>query len=169
MARSDDQSLLVPSVWDRLADEETDISKDTAHRNYQTVSELKKSVIEDLEALLNTRQEAFDDIPPGNNELQNSLWTYGLPDLSIYNPHNQRDRIHIKRTLERTIKNFEPRLRSFQITILDLDDYEQTLKFRIKAVLRLHPAPQSVVFDGTLQLAIQKYKLIEGKEKSEDA
>ena len=58
MAKSrvrDDQPL-VPSVFDRLLDDEPDNSRETAASRRQVLRELKQSVGRDLENLLNTRQ-----------------------------------------------------------------------------------------------------------------
>jgi len=67
------------------------------------IRELKRAVARDLEALLNTRQEALDEVPESLEEVRRSLVTYGLPDFSAASLQSLRDRTRIRRALEDTI------------------------------------------------------------------
>jgi type VI secretion system protein ImpF len=113
-------------------------------------------VTRDLEALLNTRRERFEDLPPEFTEARQSLVNYGLPDFSALSLQSLEDRNRIRRVLEQTIALFEPRLTRVRVTLEAPRAHEQTLRFRIDAMLRVEPAPEPVTFDATL-LNTQEY------------
>ena len=73
---------IVPSILDRLLDDEPEVSREPLPNRFQNLSQLKKAVARDLEALLNTRQEILEELPPEFTEVSRSLITYGLPDFS---------------------------------------------------------------------------------------
>jgi len=124
-----------------------------------TLSSLKASVSRDIEALLNTRREQLDELPPVFKELQSSLLNYGLPDFSAMSLMNPKDRKHIRRAIEQTILTFEPRLKSVEVTVLSPTGLEQALNFRIDALLQVEPDPEPVRFDAVLQLSTAKYEV----------
>jgi type VI secretion system protein ImpF len=56
MAADRHQSEILPSILDRLIDDEPDNSEESLSRRFQDVSELRQAVARDLEAMLNTRR-----------------------------------------------------------------------------------------------------------------
>jgi type VI secretion system protein ImpF len=124
---------------------------------------LKRSVSRDLEAMLNTRQEALDEIPAEFAEVSRSLLTYGLPDFTSYSLMGTHDRARIRRQLEETIAVFEPRLERVRVTLEPPREHDRALRFRVDAYLRVEPAPEPVVFDTVLQLHTQEY-VVQGQD-----
>lgn len=124
-----------------------------------TLSELRKSVSRDLEALLNTRRELLEELRPEFKELQNSLLNYGLPDFTAMSLLSPKDRKKVRRIVEQTITTFEPRLRSVEVTVEAAQGYTQALHFRIEALLDIDPNPEPVTFDAVLQLSTAKYNV----------
>ena len=57
MARIDSDVNIVPSILDRLLDDEPEISTEPATSRVKGFRSLERSVARDLEALLNSRQE----------------------------------------------------------------------------------------------------------------
>ena len=53
----------VPSILDRLLDDEPQELWEPLPNRFQNLSQLKKAVARDLEALLNTRQEILEELP----------------------------------------------------------------------------------------------------------
>lgn len=155
MARPETQHILMPSILDRLIDPE---SRGTIDQPWYTVHQMMESVRRDLDELLNTRethQGLCDDYP----EIQNSMITYGLPDLTSLRAETPAERAEIGRALEATIARFEPRLRAIRAVLLDADDTKQrTVRYRIEARLCVDPAPD-VAFDATLELATGRYSV----------
>jgi type VI secretion system protein ImpF len=152
MARADELNI-VPSILDRLLDE----GPEPLHSRFQTLSQLKQAVARDLEALLNTRQEALEELPAEFIEVRRSLLVYGLPDFTMLNPHSLNDRNQIRRALEQAITTFETRLSQVHVTLEPPRLHDRTLRFRVDAVLRVEPAPEPVTFDTLLRLNTQEY------------
>jgi len=124
-----------------------------------SLRELKKSVSRDIESLLNTRRELFEELPPAYKELNRSLLCYGLPDFTAVNLMNPKERKRIQRILEQTVSTFEPRMKTVTVTVLQPTGLDQALHFRIEALLLVDPHPESVAFDAVLQSSPAKYNV----------
>lgn len=153
MAKSrvhDDQSL-IPSVFDRLLDDEPNISRETAHSRRQVLRQLKQSVGRDLENLLNTRQ-CWGEWPESLEELPESLVNYGIPDFTGMNMSIPSERERLRGIIERVILRFEPRFKSVRVQLLkNTEAFDRTLQFRIEGMLHVEPAPEPVIFDSQLE------------------
>jgi type VI secretion system protein ImpF len=150
-------------VLDRLLDDEPGVAREPLSSRLQDLRRVKQAVIRDLEALLNTRQEALDELSPEFTEARRSLLTYGLPDFTTFTLLSLTDRNRIRRVLEQAIATFEPRLDRVRVTLDPPRPYEQLLRFRIEAWLRVEPAPEPVAFDAMLQLSTQEYT-VQGRD-----
>ena len=84
MNPSNAKSSLLPSIIDRLIEPRGEEVTDTRMRG-QTVRELEESVRRDLQELLNTRRSATEGCPD-DTELSRSLLTFGLPELTAFDP-----------------------------------------------------------------------------------
>ena len=157
MARPAHEPHLLPSLLDRLLDDRPGVTSEPVANRAQNLRALKSSVARDLEALLNTRQEALDALPEGFAELHRSLLTYGLPDFTSFNLGATDDRQRVRRCLEETVTTFEPRLARVRVAIEPTRPHERVLRFRIDAMLRTDPSPEPVMFDMVLQLNTQAY------------
>jgi type VI secretion system protein ImpF len=157
MARAGNDVSLVPSILDRLLDEQPGVSREPLEKRQQSVRELEMAVARDLEALLNTRQEAFEDLPAEYQEVNRSLLTYGLPDFTSCSLAIEEDRMRVLRSVERTIAKFEPRLQRVRVQLETPRNHDRGLRFRIDALLRVDPSPEPVTFDAVLQLTTQQY------------
>lgn len=157
MQRVDQRTSLQPSILDRLLDDAPDVSREPLPDRFQNLRQLKRAVTRDLEALLNTRQEVWEELPSEFTELHRSLLVYGLPDftpLSLLNPHDSN---RIRRAVEQAIALFEPRLNRVRVTLQAPREHEPALRFHIEAFLRVEPAPEPVNFDAVLQLHTKEY------------
>src|SRR5262245_29545673 len=74
--------LLLPSVLDRLLDDNPAAGRDPPRGRDQVLKEMKESVRRDLENLLNTRRRLLT-WPPAMKELNRSLANYGVPDFTV--------------------------------------------------------------------------------------
>lgn len=147
----------MPSILDRLVDNEPKTTHEPTDRRLQSVRELERVVARDLEALLNTRQEALEELPPEFTEVNRSLVTYGLPDFTAMTMLSQPDRNRIRRAVERAIATFEPRLDRVRVTLETPRAHERGVRFRIDALLKVEPASEPITFDAVLQLNTQEY------------
>lgn len=156
MPSADNDYDLLPSILDRLLDDDPRASHEPPATRFYSLGELKQAVVRDLEALLNTRQEALQELPPEFVEVRQSLLVYGLPDFTTLSLANFQDRSRIRRALEHVIATFEPRLERVRVSIEDPRHLDQALRFRVEAMLRMEPSPVAVTFDAAL-LKTQEY------------
>lgn len=138
---------------------------------YADIGQLKWSVKENLEWLLNTRR-VTDDVPLGLKEINRSLAVYGLPDFAQFNPGSEIDRARICEMLKTTIELFEPRLDNVKVMVAEENTEQsndsakkpklkETVTFQITALLKVEPLPEQVRFDTLLQLHSGTYRVEE--------
>lgn len=161
--RVDNEISLLPSVLDRLLDDEPGARREPLPRRAQNLRQLKKAVTRDLEALLNTRQEMLRELPAEFTALSRSILTYGLPDFTAFGLLNTHDRNRIRRVLEQAVATYEPRLARVRVTLEPPREYDRSMRFRIEALLRVEPAPEPVTFDAMLQLSTHEYT-VQGRD-----
>ena len=121
------------------------------------LQDIRRSVSEDLENLLNTRSEGARLIPETFKECRASSLTYGILDFSSYSVLSPHDRDRIRRSLEQTIALHEGRLSRVRVTLEPQRDADRALRFRVDALLDLGEDNEKVQFDAVLQLNTQTY------------
>ena len=94
MARIRQDQPLVPSVLDRLLDDDPDNHKEVERPRTTVLREIKQSIRRDLENLLNTRLRCVP-FPQELEELERSLVNYGIPDFTqaAMGARSSRDRM----------------------------------------------------------------------------
>lgn len=152
--------LVTLSVLDRLVDTDPRNAREAPLTRAESVRRLRAAVRRDLEWLLNSRRVAAAP-DPALIELNQSLYVYGLPDISSIHLADLNEQARLLAAIERTIQIFEPRLRDVRVTPM-LDDSKkaiQRLDFRIDALLDMDPAPEHITFDTTLDAVSQNYRV----------
>ena len=157
MTKVDNDVNIVPSLLDRLLDDDPEVSKEPVTSRIQDLRAYEGAVARDLEALLNSRHEILEELPSEFVEVNRSLVTYGLPDLTSLSLLSQDDRNRIRRAVEQAITVFEPRLLRVRVALEAPRERDRGLHFRIDALLRVDPTPEPVTFDAVLQLNTQQY------------
>jgi type VI secretion system protein ImpF len=151
MAKIRPEQPLLPSVLDRLLDDEPEVKREPPRNHSQLLRDLKQAVRRDLENLLNTRRRCLSG-PPGLKELKRSLVNYGIQDFTGSYMGSAKDRQELCRVLQGVIRQFEPRFKSVEVQLLtNAEPLDRTLRFRIDALLYADPAPEPVVFDSMLE------------------
>lgn len=151
MSRIDKKKNLRPSIIDRLIDDEPHLEVEAEKQRHQQIRELRNSVRRDLENLLNTRYRLVEP-PLIYPQLENSLLNYGLPDLATVNIIDVDKKKEFTRSLEKILRDYEPRFKSVKVTYLDnKDSIDRAVRFRVNATLYADPAPEVVVFDSVLE------------------
>ncbi|MEW6730066.1 MAG: type VI secretion system baseplate subunit TssE [Acidobacteriota bacterium] len=161
MARFDNEIRIIASVLDRLIDYEPELSHEPLLARAKSLRQLKQSVRRDLEWLLNTRQTPIE-LAPELQEVNRSLFVYGLPDFTNLSVKNPEEVEQMRREIARAIEIFEPRLQDIQVTLEPLYELEHALHFRIDGQLKIEPAPEPVTFDTILRLDSGRY-VVEGE------
>src|SRR5207253_8429781 len=157
MTKVDNDVNIVPSLLDRLLDDDPEVSKEPVTSRIQDLRAYEGAVARDLEALLNSRHETLQELPSEFVEVNRSLVTYGLPDLTSLSLLSQDDRNRIRRAVEQAITVFEPRLLRVRVALEAPRERDRGLHFRIDALLRVDLTPEPVTFDAVLQLNTQQY------------
>jgi type VI secretion system protein ImpF len=142
------------SILDRLIDLEPGSEVENPPSRAQSVRQLKSAVRRDLEWLLNTRRTP--EIPEDRLELETvkqSLYVYGIPDLSSLTMANSADRNLLKRVVTDAIKIFENRLSQIRVDLVDPSSTNSSgVRLRIDAMLRMDPVPEPISFDTVIDL-----------------
>jgi type VI secretion system protein ImpF len=141
-----DQQTLQTSILDRLIDEEPEISREPAQYRTFTIGQVRAAVTRDLENLLNTRRNI--QVPPvAFEQLNNSLFVYGVRDYTAQNPRSPAAKQQLRLDIEQTLMRFEPRLRNVTVQVESAAASERNLRFRISALLVADPVTEPVTFD----------------------
>jgi type VI secretion system protein ImpF len=117
--------------------------------SWEQSREYKLSLCRDLAALLNTRR-AEQDFDPAYTEATNSVLSFGIADFTSYNLKSGVEQDEVRRSIERAIRQFEPRLARVSVSMEELDPVRPVLQFQIDALLRLGPSDEPVMFDVVL-------------------
>lgn len=153
-----DQALK-PSIMDRLTDHDPDSRRESARSRSQVVRQLKLTVREDLENLLNTRVRCIP-WPPALKELKQSLVNYGIPDLTGASLGTNKEREEFCRIIQGVIGQFDRRLKKLTVRLGDQSDaLDRAIRFTIDAVLQAEPTPERIVFDSKLEIATGTFEV----------
>ena len=146
-------------VLDRLIDTDPDTRSEPPLSWAQSVRELKRALRRDLEWLLNTRRTP-EPAPEGFPELQHSVYSYGLPDITSLAAESVAARDWLRRPVEETVALFEPRLSGVRVAV-DTAEQEgrRELRFIIDGLLRMEPNPEQVVFDTVLEVTSATFEV----------
>lgn len=136
-----------PCLLDRLTDDDPGSTQEGRDKRVMSMSQIRRSVLRDLEWLFNTSarwsEEDLRDFP----QVYSSVINYGVPDLcgltsSSVNP------IEIERAVERSIRNFEPRILSNTLSVIADADEDQVgtnaVRFEIRGMLWAQPLPEQM-------------------------
>ena len=144
------------SLLDRLIDLEPGVSHEPVRNRLTGFRELMALVRRDIENLLNTKN--FASLTNSQyKELQNSLFSYGLPDFTAQNPKASSVRDQLRQEVEKAIKRFEPRLTNVVVVDEASAQEERSLGFKITGLLMADPAPEPVAFDTHFDLNRGRY------------
>jgi type VI secretion system protein ImpF len=159
MAQWEPERTVTQSVLERLIDRDPSSGAEPAPTRSQSVRLLKASLRRDLEWLLNARRTP-EAVGREFQELEQSLYNYGVPDLTAINRESSRDRARLARIIEQTLNTFEPRLKKVKVIQLEANGgATHMLRFQIEGLLDMDPAPELISFDTVLQLSSGEYQV----------
>ncbi len=134
------------SILDRLIDHEPGLSREPVQYCLVSIGQIKASVVRDLENLLNTRRQILI-LPVEYSQVNDSLFVYGLQDFTSKNPGSPFVKQQLRQDIEKTISQFEPRLKNVSVHLETTAQNKRTLRFRIKGMLVIEPVAEPVTFD----------------------
>lgn len=159
MAGASKERAALPSVLDRLIDETPQSSAEQPMSVRQMGDALKDAVRRDLENLLNRRQRPLN-LPDGLEDLEASSYEYGIPDFSGANLSSKQKRRRYLRVIEDLIRRHEPRFSAVKVVpVEEPGSGQRTLHFRIEAILRTEPAPESVLYDSHCDVVTRSFEI----------
>jgi len=139
---------IVPSVLDRLLDDDPEQSQERPRTPAQEIRDLRDSVMRDVGNILNTRRR-WPAPDPALGELTPSLADYGIPDFTGADLSGPRALEEFREAMETALRRYEPRFKTVRVEVQrGGDEGDRTLRFRIDALLHADPAPESIVFDS---------------------
>jgi len=142
---------IVPSMLDRLLDDDPQKSVEAPKNNAQSLREIKAAVRRDLENLLNTRARCLS-WPPTLEELPASLVNYGLPDFTNTYARAIEDPDMFVKVVKFAIEQFEPRLRDVRVELVQSNvATDRALRFKIDATLYVEPVEDKVFYNSSLE------------------
>lgn len=148
-----------PTVVDRLIDFEPRTAADPALSTNESVRRYKDAVLRDLEWLLNTRRSIIP-VPEECAELRESVFLYGLPDVSSMSGDSDVTRRDLLHEIEECIRIFEPRLTGVRVSpVEESEGARRQVRFVIEGLLRMEPNPERVLFDTVLELSSGKIQV----------
>ena len=116
----------------------------------ESVRALKASLMRDIDWLLNTRRIA-EPAPQALVELNQSVYHYGLPDVTSLSADSTETRRLLLRQVEECLRQFEPRLTSVRVSEAESkNESSRQLRFVVEGMLQLDPIPEPIVFDTVL-------------------
>jgi type VI secretion system protein ImpF len=116
----------------------------------ESVRALKASLMRDIDWLLNTRRIA-EPAPQALVELNQSVYHYGLPDVTSLSADSMETRRLLLRQVEDCLRQFEPRLASVRVSEAEAkNESARQLRFIVEGMLQLDPVPEPIVFDTVL-------------------
>jgi type VI secretion system protein ImpF len=159
MARWESEQTVTQSVLERLIDRDPANSTEPLPTRAASVRQLKASLRRDLEWLLNSRRTP-EAVGKEFQELEQSLYNFGLPDATTLSRDSLRDRNKLARMIEDTLRTFEPRLSQIQVVAVEsANSTQHVMRFQIEAMLDMDPSPEPISFDTLLQLSSGEYQV----------
>lgn len=138
------------TLFDRLIPE-------SEHIKGWSLQELRESVAQDLEDLLNSRMAKLDHIIDDFPLVKKSIAQFGIIDFVGLSTANPADRDKICCSIEQSISAHEPRLRQVKVEMLMDGDNMGSLCLSIHAYINIHPLYEPVIFDALLKPTTQQY------------
>lgn len=125
------ETELVPTLLDRLVPPEESSGEIGSRR--RDVDEFAASIARDLHVLLNTRREE-NQVPPEFEETVTSIVNFGIPDFTKCGGlRSTAEQFRLCKWMEEAIRNFEPRLQNVSVRMIDAENANLMLRFRMEA------------------------------------
>jgi type VI secretion system protein ImpF len=166
MADLSQKDRLQPSLLDRLTDDHPESGRESRERWVFSESQLRASVIRDLEWLLNTDNLHAADLAE-HPRVARSVLNYGFPELSGCTAASVNAQ-ELSRILRQVIRDFEPRLIPNSVKVRALvaeDQYNRNaVAFEIKGALWAHPVPLDLLLRTEIDLETGEVAIEESSE-----
>lgn len=169
MATREAERTVRQSVLDRLIDEAPREPADAPRTLAETARAFRAAVLRDVEWLLNTRRIA-EPAPDACQELQRSVYHFGIPDITSLSADSDAARKRLLRQVEECIALFEPRLSGVRVTHDQGEEPgRRRVRFLVEGMLRMDPGPERVTFDTVLETTSGRFAVRARESASREA
>lgn len=151
----------VPGVWERLM-AASDGDQNEIARPRSAIEQIKASVAQNLEDLLNTRLALPEGMLNRYPACSKSILNFGIADFAALCLTSSEDRQSICAHIKQAVDRFEPRLSKTRIEISSDPDAINKLHFIIAGKLKTFNAAQRVEFSAVLQPSTLRYSVSQG-------
>jgi len=144
------------SLFDRLTDIELE------SKNKKSIEEFLLGLQNDLAALLNQRRIVHQGVAKIDS-LAQSILTYGLPDLTHYNPVSEKDREEVRKILQMVIRLHEPRLHDIHVVekkLAGAEDATTTMAFTIFATVKFNKMVREINLDSYIKPSADEFSIM---------
>lgn len=164
MAELIHKERLLPSLLDRLTDDQPRLKEESRNARAGNIGSLRESVLRDLEWLMNTVNLESVISLEAHPEIRGTVLNYGMPGLSG-STLNTADREAIRKLIKDSIEKFEPRILSntLRISLIANDDMvnPHAIAFQIEGTLWGRPMPEALFLRTELDLELGDVKVME--------
>lgn len=156
MTASRANARLMPTLFDRLRDENPGRKTETPSEYAVNVSQMRDIIQRDLGYLLNTTNA--DDLIDRDRYVEAASSTINFGVRALAGSYlSQRKWVDIERIIRRAITDYEPRLIPETVTVLPLmqegaGDAYNVLLFEIRAMINLKPYPLELMVQSSVDL-----------------
>ncbi len=159
--------MLLPSLLDRLADDDPTEKTEFRNQRIESIGTLRKAVLRDLEWLLNTSNIELDVNLDEHPQVAESVLNYGLPNLSGKTITGV-DLAEVERHISSAIQAFEPRILPHTVRVTTVAgekvSHSNTVVFQIEATLWGKPMPEALFLRTELDLELGELVLKEADD-----
>lgn len=162
MAELVPKERLQPSLLDRLTDDEPYKKVESRDQRVLSSQRLKKSVVRDIEWLLNAGcLETTLDLE-AYPQVRQSVLNYGIPDLTGTTASNV-DAATLEHMLRKRIRDFEPRIlsKSLKVRVSNIASHN-TIVIEIEGELWSQPMPERLYLKTILDLELGDFEVKPG-------
>lgn len=149
---------LLPSVLDRLVGGESRANSRSQARRGYNINQLKQAIRRDLEDMLNSYQRV-QATPADLSALGESIFDYGIPDLTDVSLSSAIQIEHFRARLEAAILHFDQRFERVKVKVESVDSTDHTLRFRIDAIIHVYPAEEEIVLHSYMDPATRRFSI----------
>ena len=156
---------LQPALLDRLCDDEPEKRQETLQFSVISKGRLKRTVLRDINWLLNTTAHHTDNQLDDHPEVKRSVINFGIPVLSGKN-FSSVDWIELERGIQEAIAFFEPRILpdTLKVTMIRPTDslgHHNLLQFELRGELWSIPFPVELLIRSELDLETGQVMLVD--------
>ena len=163
MAKDYVQDRLLPSLLDRLTDNNPNQNFEAVEFKVYSLKQLRENVLRDLSWLLNATSNKYICQESSNIRLQNSVLNFGMPALSgsFLSGISLGE---LRQQIRQAVLIYEPRIiaDSIQIAVKDFEENQHNqVSFDIKAQLWAQPAPIELLINSAIDLETGETTIVE--------